>query len=134
MKNFHLQDTYHAFTELCSAQVKGIGLNHITVECNPLQVESLHISFFFSTLLGGKKSTCPTKAHKECYKPNVITKVGTIPGNPEEREILLFFGKILLQRNSKIDIDLTYFNTIQTKLYLLNIKHLDIVYNVSVME
>ena len=38
-----------------------------------------------STLLGDNKTTFSIKAHQECYKPNVISKVGTISGNPERR-------------------------------------------------
>lgn len=38
-----------------------------------------------STLVGDKKTTFPIKAHQECYKPNVITNVGTVSGNQEEK-------------------------------------------------
>lgn len=53
-------------------------------------------SFFFFFQLKTRKQ--PTKAHQKCYKPNDITKVGTISGNPEKRKknnykILLFKKK-----------------------------------------
>lgn len=63
-----------------------------------------------STLLGDKKTTFPITAHQECYKPNVITNVGTISGNQEERGKNC---KLLLQRNSKEDANLIYFNSIK---------------------
>lgn len=64
-------------------------------------------------LLGDKKTTFPIKAHQDCYKPNVITKVGTISGNPKKRERKREKSKILLQRNSKGDIDLIYFKSVK---------------------
>ena len=35
----------------------------------------------FSTLLGENKDRFPIKSHQECLRPNVITRVGTLPGN-----------------------------------------------------
>lgn len=70
-----------------------------------------------SALLGDKKTTFPITAHQECYKPNVITNVGTISGNQEER------GKncrLLLQRNSKEDANLIYLNSIKKIIFTIS--------------
>ena len=50
---------------------------------------------FFSTLLGEKKGTFPIKAHQECLRPNVIIRVGTLPGNlgKKKEKMVSFYYK-----------------------------------------
>lgn len=69
--------------ELGEAGVKGVSY----VSCWNAAISGWNhgMFLFFSTLLGDKKTTFPIKAHQECYKPNVITKIGTVSRNPEKK-------------------------------------------------